>query len=476
MKKLLVGVVVLCLSPLAFASGVYVAPTYAAAPVGKSVFDGFYLGIGPSLVATTGKAKTDFDSSPLKYTVFGYPGTEELPLSDYKFGVSGFGGYGITFYQNYYLGGELFANYSPVKTFGAEWNFTDGRHWYATQVKSDYTLGAALRIGYLLSQKSMIYALVGGDYTSFKVKSIDSTMTANRLIGVSPSLTKHVIGFIPGIGMETMLTKNWALRGQYTYSLHQSFSDTYTGLRKDLETIIHAKTKYDLNRSTFNLAAVYHFNPQGTQNTMLPLSSNPGEFLNRFYLGLGPELTAVTGETKQVAPDVERLYKGISSFYPGITGVGGYGIGYQKWYMGGELFADYSPVKSEVKLDGGNIHISGSKIESDYNLGAALRGGYLFSPKSLVYVLMGADFTQFKLRTTKTNWADPNVYIETPQATKNVVGFMPGIGFESMINHNLSARIQYAYFLYPTLKDQGTKYEVARSRLTALLTYYFNFT
>ncbi len=452
-----------------------------------SVFDGFYLGAGPSLIATTGTAKTDFDKSPLKWTVYGQPGHEKFPLSDYGFGVGGFGGYGLT-YQNLYAGSELFANYSPIKTFGIKEDTRSGdAHWYADQVKSDYTLGAALRVGYLLSQRSMIYALVGGDYTNFRVKSIDGNKGAS-LYGNSPSVTKHVLGFMPGIGMETMFNENWALRGQYTYSLYSKFTDTYKGTTQEGDPIINAKTKYDLNRGTFNLAVAYHFNPSDTQqNSMLPLFNNPNESLSGFYLGLGPELTAVTGTVKDGWVNDYKADSStkISSCYPGVTAVGGYGVNVgPNWHVGGELFADYSPMKSKITYLGGHIYEYWHQTKSDFSYGAALRGGYLFSPKSMIYALVGADITRFKVRMYDGNWEESTIYT-APWKTRNMIGFMPGIGFESMINQNLSARVQYTYSIYPSLKenfsfvrfvaeDLSSKYEPARSRITALFSYHFN--
>jgi opacity protein-like surface antigen len=464
--------------------------------IGKSVFDGFYLGIGPNLTALTGEAIENTDNSPL-YNDIG-PGRAKYPLSDYNLGVTGFGGIGKVFNQNIYLGGELFANYSPLKTKGynSQVYRSDGSylHGFAAEVKSYYTLGGGLRIGYLLSQKAMVYALVGGDFTQFKVISNDADK-GSSIQGKSPQLTKDLIGFIPGIGMEAMLNKNWALRAQYTYPLYDKFTDSFIGNHSAPPySIINAKTKYDLARSSFNLAAVYHFDVADMQNPTLPLYDRSEiSLLNGWYMGIGPELTALTGQVKVKRLDMrynstEENSPCISSYYPGIQIFGGYGNNYRQWYVGSELFADYSPVKSEHTNDGGNvIYQTLWKLRSDFSYGAALRGGYMLSPRLMIYALLGADLTQFRINSYKGDYYHIAKFDASPQKTKDIIGFMPGIGIESMLYKNLSVRMQYTYTLYRSITDSyliyengstymnpfEDKYKPAISAFSLLLSYHF---
>jgi len=465
--------------------------------VGKSIFDGFYLGIGPNLTALTGKATENTDNSPL-YNNIG-PGRAKYPLSDYNLGVTGFGGIGKVFNQNIYLGGELFANYSPLKTKGYNsqvYEVGSYLHGFAADVKSYYTLGAGLRIGYLLSQKAMVYALVGGDFTQFKVISNDADK-GSSIQGKSPQLTKDLIGFIPGIGMETMLNKNWALRAQYTYPLYGKFTDSFIGNQSaPPHSTINAKTKYDLARSTFNLAAVYHFDVADMQNPTLPLYDRSEiSLLNGRYLGIGPELTALTGQVKVSIINTkynftEKNSPCLSSYYPGVQIFGGYGNSYKQWYVGSELFADYSPIKSEHTNDGGNVIYQNLwKLRSDFSYGAALRGGYMLSPRLMLYALLGADLTQFRINSYKGDYFHilPAKFDTSPQKTKDVIGFMPGVGMESMLYKNLSVRMQYTYTLYPDITDSyiipangstfknqfKDKYEPAINAFSLLLSYHF---
>ncbi|KPJ68053.1 MAG: hypothetical protein AMJ43_01190 [Coxiella sp. DG_40] len=461
---------------------------------GKSMFDGFYLGIGPNLTALTGKATENTDKSPL-YPDIGR-GEAKYPLSDYNPGVTGFGGIGKVFRQNIYLGGELFATYSPLKTKGYNsqvYKAGSYLHGFAADVKSYYTLGAGLRIGYLLSQKAMIYALIGGDFSQFKVVSNDADK-GSSIQGKSPQLTKNLVSFTPGIGIEAMLNKNWALRAQYTYSLYDKFSDNFTGIHPASHIIINAKTKYDLARSIFNVAAVYHFNVTDMQNPTYSLYDRPEiSLLNGWYFDIGPELTALTGQIK-----VKRLslkYKFteknspcISSYYPGIQILGGYGNSYKQWYVGSELFADYSPVKSEHTDIGGNIiYQTVWKIRSDFSYGAALRGGYMPTPGLMFYALLGADLTQFRINSYKGDYYHAAKFDTSPPKTKDVIGFMPGIGIESILYKNWSVRMQYTYTLYRSITDSykicengstymnpfEDKYEPGISAFSLLLSYHF---
>ncbi|KPJ68052.1 MAG: hypothetical protein AMJ43_01185 [Coxiella sp. DG_40] len=453
----------------------------------KSVFDGFYLGIGPNLTVLTGKGMWNTTKVPSHPHL---SGEDSWPLSDYNIGISGFAGIGKVFNQKVYAGGELFANYSPLRTRGYNSHVTysdptkEPKHGYSADVKSYYNLGGALRIGYLLSQRAMIYALIGGDYTQFKFISHDGNKPGG-IYAVTPKRTKNVVTFMPGVGIESMLNKNWALRAQYTYSPYLEFKDAFTGTIHKDGPPTDVKVKYNLARNIFSVAAIYHFNSPDTQN--LPTSPYymlEQSLLNGLYIGAGPEFIATIGKMiidTETSGFRDKVPLRISSYYPGVGILGGYGSSYKQWYVGNELFANYSPVRSKLHTIIGDNHIDVYKIRSDFSYGAAVRGGYMFSPKLLAYLILGVDFSRFEAN-SKQGYNPKGNYVSGPKKGNTLVGFMPGFGIESLLYKNLSIRAQYTYSLYTTNirisytvnnKHISEEYNPVRSTFGLFLSYHF---
>ena len=470
-------------------------PTHEVPPPPKkpepSIFDGFYLGGGLNLIGTNGNAKIDTDYYPPTKK----PADEKFPLSSYNLGITGFGGYGKTFKQNFYLGGELFANFSPMKTKGFNETSSGATKVTFTEAKSHYTLGGALRFGYLLSKKTMVYALLGGDFTQFKVRSNKATvLIINYYINHdAKQKTKNTFGFMPGVGIEAIIYKNLALRMQYTYSLYPSFTDSYIIYVAQKK---NEKTKYDLSRNTFTLGLTYYFSPPGALAPHIPTIEDLADYnpLDGFYFGAGGNLTALNGsaDLKYVNPVTsawsKKNYK-ISSYTPGLTGFAGFGGSYQQLYLGSEFFASYAPLESKSTIDSGcSAHLTRAKIKSDYSLGADMRFGYLLSPTTMIYALLGANFTQFKVKSDDGSGYVPpylDFNANSPAMTKDEVGFMPGVGIESIIYKHLSLRVQYAYTLFPTFTDSykitwaggeknaKMKYDPSENTFTVAVAYHF---
>lgn len=117
---------------------------------------------------------------------------------------------------------------------------------------------------------------------------------------------------------------------------------------------------------------------------------------------------------------------------------------------------DFYPVRGS--------HADALKIETQYMFGAAFKGGILVTPKSMIYILLGAEYANFDVDAVHSfydgEW--PNVdgteqpinQINQYSYTEHKWAFVPGIGFEQMITDNLSLRGQYTYAFYSTV-DNG---------------------
>lgn len=295
-RKILIGFVALAISSLAFASG-----DAFVKPVTPDYFNGLYVGIGAGLMHTTGTVDNDITDT-ITSTETGFdPWVETLPtrlssdVGDTRFNGYAFLGFGKTFALSYarptlYLGMELAAYYNPTKinveASSAGMTDNDGSADPVTvgifstyiNVKNDFSFSGAARIGYLVTPRVMIYALAGVRLAKFDYSIYHSaTMSKPPVIsGVSNSTLfeksddKTAVGFMSGVGIETMLTKNLSARAQYTYTHYgkMSFDDnnTATSTVTPSPRVVVAEagssaadTDVKLSQGEYALALIYHF-------------------------------------------------------------------------------------------------------------------------------------------------------------------------------------------------------------------------
>jgi opacity protein-like surface antigen len=120
-----------------------------------------------------------------------------------------FGGYGTGLGQGFYLGGEAFVTLGHA-------TITDNG------LKSGYEYGIGVLPGILISDHTMGYLRIGLAQTKFSPNNAgNSTVTGGQL----------------GIGLQTSLTQNWDLRGEYTYTANKSISGVSGSPRTDDTTI-----------------------------------------------------------------------------------------------------------------------------------------------------------------------------------------------------------------------------------------------
>ncbi len=114
-------------------------------------------------------------------------------------GVPGilFVGYGAGMGQGLYLGGEVFG------TLGAITAKDNG-------LKSTYNYGISFIPGLMISDHTMGFARLGLARTHFTPKGNIKSTTAS--------------GVQVGLGLQTSLTQNWDLRGEYTYTASKNIS------------------------------------------------------------------------------------------------------------------------------------------------------------------------------------------------------------------------------------------------------------
>ncbi len=109
------------------------------------------------------------------------------------------GGYGAIVNQNVYLAGEVFG---VIATSSLNTNQNPGQ----SNLKSTYGYGLSFIPGLMLSDHTMGYARLG--------------VVKTRFTGLSDTATGGQIG----LGLQTSITQNWDLRGEYDYTDYRRVS------------------------------------------------------------------------------------------------------------------------------------------------------------------------------------------------------------------------------------------------------------
>jgi opacity protein-like surface antigen len=276
--KQIVCLIVICLglNTTALASG--------AIPPAKPYFDGAYIGIAGALGLTkpqlSSDNKIDVWTDSTKTTklveINGHHGHGSY--SKYSFGVPIFAGYGKTF-GRYYVGGELGASYFVNSKMHDSYTYSvtpmnpgathDPRGKF--EVRNPVSLNAVLRLGYSFPDRFMLYALVGLDYSQFKVTNtmsdhyVDADIDHNFTI--TDKFNKWLPAIMTGIGGEMAINDHLSLRLQYTFAFYDSYEHKamqqgtfYNKLHRKLPYDINMKTKINPNRGTLQLMLSYLFN------------------------------------------------------------------------------------------------------------------------------------------------------------------------------------------------------------------------
>lgn len=237
---------------LASTSGLALAKSYKGenykgeampCPVPLTLKDGFYIGAQAGYDAYRVRESTGA-------TVVGPAGTASLngnPSVAATGWVGGlFLGYGQYLTDLFYLGGEIYGNYS-----GAEESHNNsvsvtptaavaGSAAVNTKIEARGSGGINLIPGIKLNDTSLGYVKLGWNWTSLK-----ATQTLSGTVGGSDSQTHTSNGFGFGVGIETLVWDNWSVRTEYDHVYLNSFSTNYTS--------------FDPSDNQFTVGILYHF-------------------------------------------------------------------------------------------------------------------------------------------------------------------------------------------------------------------------
>lgn len=189
-KTLVAAAVFAATSGLAFANGGSFTP---AAPAAPAQANSFYVGVDIS--RDLGRYESDND---IIATALGFD-TGSTDYSGEGIGGTLFVGYGMTFMDRYYLAlegfGDITSNSSQI---GAGLKFDQ-----------EWSAGVRLTPGIKLTDSTTLYAIAGWINSEFKFKDNTGTITDTE---------KHLNGLQTGLGIETMVTQNIGLRGEWDWN------------------------------------------------------------------------------------------------------------------------------------------------------------------------------------------------------------------------------------------------------------------
>lgn len=207
-------------------------------PPPKMLKDGFYLGAQVGYEAYRVRESSAFDIPPLAEGVAANPA---VAATGWVGGL--FLGYGQYLTDLFYLGGEIFGNYSGADESHSFQDTLGAPFTYNTKIEARGSYGLALLPGIRLNDATLGYIRLGWNWVNLKASESVTTPGGGTLASASKSNTSN--GFNYGVGIETLLVDNWSVRGEFTHTSYSDFSTAYTS--------------YDPSDNQYMLGLIYHF-------------------------------------------------------------------------------------------------------------------------------------------------------------------------------------------------------------------------
>lgn len=185
-----------------------------------------------------------------------------------------------------------------------------------------------------------------------------------------------------------------------------------------------------------------------------------------FYLGAGVGYGSTTGK-----------YSGVNAGGAAVTGsadiggnaanigiFGGYGWVTGCLYFGGEIGYTFENTKVNNNIFTAAT-FGGATLKRNGYFNAALRPGYLFTPNTMAYVRLGANWGKWTLDDA-VNFGFNSA--NQARGSKNRLSFAPGVGLETAIHKNVYLRVEYVYEFGPSIRATNANVAGAASNVGTL--------
>ena len=203
-----------------------------------SGFTGFHAGVQAGLNAAKTNYK-DLTSSSGK-TLASTSGSKTK--GSFLAGV--FAGYGMGLASCWYVGGELYANFSNKATS------SKAASNYQVKEKGTYDIGVKGRFGYIINQQVMAFLGLGVEYEKFRNKQYYSGSQVARA-------NKNITSFAPSLGADYLLSTHTFLRGEYAYLIGSSKTVSFNTSSRSASN--GSTVKVNNNQQRFAVAVGYKF-------------------------------------------------------------------------------------------------------------------------------------------------------------------------------------------------------------------------
>lgn len=184
-------------------------PTPANPCAVPSLLTGAYMGIQLGYGTYTVRNRVD--------TPFGLAYTANPVAADTGWTLGILAGYGRTLYKPwFYLGGEAFVN---ANNFDQEFAMSagPGSSRYNNQTNSGPSFGFGILPGVMLTPSTLTFVRIGWDWVIVKTdENIDNAFISTT--------SKTMDGLVLGIGMDTLISTNYRLRGEFDHVFLSSYN------------------------------------------------------------------------------------------------------------------------------------------------------------------------------------------------------------------------------------------------------------
>ncbi len=286
--------------------------------------------------------------------------------------------------------------------------------------RSDYVAAIAGRAGILLRPDTLVYGKIGPAW-----------INVNGVPSFSGTFNQSLVGVQGGVGIETLVTPNIALRAEASYT-------------DAIETLTESSGTYHYTPSILllQIGAEYKFDAPagwGVQASSPPAAATGAPVWTGFEVGgfvsvNGNQMTYFDTNLGELGP-FARLALGGGGFL---------GANYQfaqRFVIGAEVSGNYDHADF-FNAEGssgyyGTIYRFGSV---DDVLAVTARAGWLASPSTLFYVKGGPAWVG-----TTTDFAYWNNFAPNATGNRTLPGYQVGLGAETFVTSNVSVRVEALY-------------------------------
>jgi outer membrane immunogenic protein len=365
-------------------------------------------------------------------------------------------------------------------------------------LRTTWDASARLRLGFLVTPTTLIYATGGGAWQHQEATfSCSSAITCNGAVGnnapFSFTTATNRPGATVGGGIEMKLAPNWVGRAEYRYTDYKSFSATGTELLPLAPPAVVTNTptySIHLHNSLFTLGLAYEFGPSAPLPASAPSpmfvkarapAAPPPVSWTGFYAGLDAGFRSTradltTTSAFSAGPPVNLAGGPASDPLDGIAPQFGLHAGYDRqfaarWVAGVEADVDLGSQTTNlngVTFTPGVTPLSLALLGDNFAFrtgwdgSARARLGFLVTPSALVYATGGAAWQHYDVTSTCAELVAAGGCIFGPPAVITIsdtrLGYTIGGGIETQVVGNWFARGEYRY------ADFGTgSYQLART-------------